>query len=147
MNEKFLNYLKDIGVTTQKLTDRIEELYQICVRIVGHEFDDISIDDIVKKNGERDYISVGFFSKDIFVTINSIYEDTFDIIPVSKLSQELSTILIKKESYDFLEASEDSRLKIELDCNTLNIESRATSKNCDYLKNMFERYYKPLLKK
>ena len=29
MNEKFLNYLKDIGIITQKLTERIEELYQI----------------------------------------------------------------------------------------------------------------------
>lgn len=147
MNEKFLNYLKDIGISTQKLTNRIEELYQLCVGIVGHDFDDISIDDIVKKTRERDYVSMGFFSKDIIITINNIYEDTIDIIPVSILSQELSMITIKKESYDFIEANEDSRLLIELFWGIHSIESRATSKNCDYLKKIYERYFKPLIKK
>jgi len=146
MNEKFLNYLKDIGISTQKLTNRIEELYQLCVSIVGHDFDDISIDDIVKKTRVRDYVSMGFFSKDIIITINNIYEDKIDIIPVSKISQELATITINKESYDFIEANEDSRLLIELIWGDHGIVSRATSKNCDYLKDIFERYYKPLIK-
>ena len=146
MNEKFLNYLKDIGITTQKLTDRIEELYQISVRMVGHEFDDILIEDIVKKNKERDYISVFFFSKDIIVIINNIYEAIIDIIPVPNLIHGLMRIRIRNESYDFIEANEDSRLFIELTSNDLIIESRATSKNCDYLKDIFEKYYKPLIK-
>jgi len=147
MKEKFLNYLKDINLTTQKLTNRIEELYQICVEIVGQEFDDIFIDDIIKKNKERDYLGMGLFSKDIFATIGNIYEDKIDIITVSKLNLELLGITIKKESYDFIEANEDSILKIELLCGMSSLESRATSKNCDHLKNIFERYYKPLLMK
>lgn len=147
MNEKFLNYLKDIGITTQKLTDRIEELYKISVRIVGHEFDDISIEDIVKKNRERDYLSVSFFSKDFIVIINNIYENFIIINSFSNLSQDLTTITIRNESYDFTEAKEDSRLIVELNLKDHVIESRATSKNCDYLKDIFERYYKPLFKK
>jgi len=146
MKEKFLNYLKDIGINTQKLTNRIEELYQICVRIVGHEFDDISIDDFVKKNEVSDYLSLGFFSKDIIASISNIYEDEIDIISISKLYEDLQSINIKIESYDFIEANKDSRLIINVVSGTQALESRASSKNCDYLKNIYERYYKPLLR-
>ena len=95
---------------------------------------------------ERDYVNVGFFTKDTLFSFGNIYEDKINIIPFSKFSQKLTMITIRTESYDFIEANEDSRLIIELYCGEHILQSRGTSKNCDYLKNIFERYFKPMIK-
>ena len=144
MKEEFLKYLKDIGITTQTLTNRIEELYNYCSRIVNEDFDDIFIEDIVKKNKERDYIGMILFTKKLFFIINNIFKDEYNALSFYK--QNFEVVIIKKLSYDFIEANEDSRLNIEIHYGSRVWDLKATYKNCDYLKNIFDKYFKPILK-
>lgn len=144
MKEEFLKYLKDIGITTQTLTNRIEELYNYCSRIVYEDFDDIFIEDIVKENKERDYFSMNLFTKKLYLSINNIFEDEYHVVPFYK--QNFEGVIIKKLSYDFIEANKDSRLNIKIIYKSHIWEAKATYKNCDYLKNIFEKYFKPILK-
>lgn len=144
MKEEFLKYLKDIGITTQTLTNRIEELYNYCSRIVSEDFDDIFIEDIVKENKERDYFGMSLFTKKLCISINNIFEDEYHVSPFYK--QNFDGVIIKKLSYDFIEANEDSRLNIEVHYRNRVWYAKATYKNCDYLKNIFDKYFKPILK-
>ena len=144
MEEKFINYLKSIGIT-ETLHEKIEEIYKFYKDICPDEITDIFVTEYVKEDGSREYQNLWFFSPKycmeakLFVT-----QDDFDIAPIGNRIERWG---IKKQDYDFKKVTEKSRFYLNFitDSNT-RAAFQASKKNCDYLKNIFLQYVLPNLK-
>jgi hypothetical protein len=144
MKEYFTHYLESIGIT-DPIIKRIEEVYKFYERILTDELKeeiiDIFVTDYVLKDGTRQYENLWFFSKNYVMEAKLfIQQDDFDICPYVK---EIDYLVIKKESYDFINFNEKSKLYMEYVSKTNNGELKATKENCDHLKNIYLKYMLP----
>ena len=146
MKEDFKNYLSSIGVTAKVLSERIETIYQFYQSIGLDEITGIFLTDYILSDGTRLFESLWFFSENFAMEAKQfLVEDNFDM---SLLHKRVHYWNIKKQNYDFKKATEKSRLYIGFILNTgAGSFLKASKENCDYLKEIFLKYFIPNLKK
>jgi len=144
MKEKFIKYLESISIANA-LRERIETIYELCKEICPDEITGIFITDYIKEDGSREYENLWFFSeKNCMEAKQFITKYDFDITSIKK---RVNYWTIKKQNYDFKEATEKSRLflRVGFDINLVG-ELKAAKENCDYLKEIILKYVKINLK-
>lgn len=143
MRSEFANYLKVIGMT-DVLIKRVGEVYDFFQSICPEEITDVFVTDFLREEGNRDYESLWFFSKGyVMESKNFVTKDEFDMTPLLK---NIYYWLIEKQDYNFLKATEKSRLRIKVNFNPglgMSGDLKASKENCDYLKDIFRKHFLP----
>lgn len=142
MKKEFVDYLIDIGVYSEVIIKRIEHFLYIFRNLDFQEIKDIFISEYRESSGQRNYLSLDFYTDDYALSVNSfLSEDDFTI---DKIAKVLFTISYEVKNYNFDKASESSRLNI--DCFSKYQENaywfaKASGKNCDYLRDIMKKYF------
>jgi hypothetical protein len=140
MRSEFVSYLKAIGMT-DVLVKRVEEVYEFYRSVCPDEITDIFVTDFLKEDGNRDYENLWFFSQGyVMEAKNFVTKDEFDMTPLLK---SVFYWLVEKQDYNFLKASEKSRLHIKVNFSVgLGMIGglKASKENCDYLKDIFHKH-------
>jgi len=140
LKSEFSDYLKQFKIS-QTITDRIHEIYNTYVDILGLELDDIFITDYVTSANDRKLENLWFFNSKYMFEAKD-FTTGFNID-----AMRLDVIIhweIKKRDYDFKTATEKSRLTISTKEFEASIGStmRASGENCNQLFYIFQKYFK-----
>lgn len=145
MNSKFKEYLSELGMGNI-LIDKVEESFLFFETNFIEEIEDIFVEEYITQDGSREYISVQFFSSEhVFEVQNFMITNELTCFPYINC---INTIHIIKEDYDFNEANDNSKFEIKYSTDRGTITTLKSSKrNCDHLKNIFEKYLRPNIRK
>jgi hypothetical protein len=135
---KFEDYLAGIGMSRIGM-DKIEKIYNFYKDSLHEEIKDIFVEDYINKEGSREYESLYLFSNEKIMEARSfLTQDDWDLLYVDVIYWN-----IKKENYDFMKATKDSRLNIfVLNSGDIGFDLKASQGNCDKLKDIFFKYIK-----
>jgi hypothetical protein len=148
MKKEFVEYLELIGLT-DVIIKRIEDIYRFyeeSLKKLDDEILGIFVTDYMPKDGLRQYENIWFFSNKYFMEAKLFYQkDDFDIEPAE---EKINYIQVEKNDYDFLKATDKSRLYIRYTSSTLSEgELKASKENCDCLKEIYFKYLLPNFKR
>ncbi len=148
MKEEFVDYLNSIGVskTAQKKVADVHKFYEM---VTSEEITAIFVTDYVNEEGQREYENLWFFTNSLVMEAKQfLTADEYDMVP---LKGNIGRWEIKKQSYDFEQATSASRLSLEFTLGeglTLaGATLRGSEVNCDYLRDIFIAYVIPNLQK
>lgn len=143
MKEHFNEYFTDISIS-DVMKGRIQEIYDELVALYSMEIDDVFLCDIATKNGDKDYVSLWFFSNNHIIECKDfISQDDFDI---TALRNNVLYFNIRKKKYNTnQDPSSDSSAAIDVLVNSgrVSVGLMATGKNCAYLKDIAKKYLLP----
>ena len=139
MEELFEKYLEKINLQNL-FKKRVFEIINFYSSICPEKIADIFIADYMNDDGQREYENLWLFSNSFFMEARDfILKDDFDFAP---RGNGINYWRIKKEHYDFKESTAKSRFVLYFswgkDFNSEDIKSSGI--NCDYLKEIFEKY-------
>lgn len=143
---KVTDYLKAIGIT-KPLLERIAEIFEFYRGFCPEKITGIFVSEYMKEDGTREYENLWFFSERYSMEAKQfVTKDDFDLMPMKGIGY----LRIEKEEYDFGKATEKSRLNLQFNFTPSTLGGlsgtiKASKENCDYLKNIFEKYVKPNL--
>ena len=139
---KLDEYLDRIGITTDTLKSRVKFAYSLASQIFPEEVEEIFVSDYIKADGSREYESVWFFSKGYCAEArNFITEYGIDIVPIKTKRVEVNL-----QDYDFAKATEKSRFRLSILLGEgLYAELKASKDNCNHLKDITIKYFRPRL--
>jgi len=146
MKQKFIDYLESIGIKAGPLFGRIESIHEFYLEMCPDEIGDIFVTDYIDSEGKREYENLWFFSDRYIMEAKGFAagKDDFDITPINS---RVVYYVIRKQDYDFKEATETSRLYLELKLDTgVDGDFKAAKENCDALRDIILKYVKPNLK-
>jgi hypothetical protein len=143
MKEQFKVYLKSIGIT-DTLIKRVEMINDFYQDICSEEITDIFMNDFIRDDGTREYDSLWLFSKTYIMEAKSfISKDDFDVTPLHK---KVTYIMLEKQDYDFVKATEKSRASLKLTFNNnLSGKLKSSKENCDFLRDVLRKHIMPNL--
>ena len=138
---KFDEYLKKVGITPA-LKTRVELARRVASRMCPEEIEDILVNEYVQDDGTRVYESIWFFSKGYCIEAhNFITESSIDIVPI-----RIKRVQVDFKDYSFVKATEKSRLRVlVLFGEGLEAEIKAAKENCDVLRDIILKYFRPRL--
>lgn len=141
MKEEFTGYLKSIGIT-EALYKRILEIYEFYESVCPEEITGIFVTDYVRDDNSREYENFWCFSSNFGMEARKFaFEDNFDMCFIRKKVQRWE---MKKKSYDFKNATQDSRLSLQINIYYVGEGNlRATGENCDRLRDIILKYVVP----
>lgn len=145
MKDEFIKYLNIIGITTESLHNRIEQIYKECLEVCPEEIVDIFVEEYIKDDGSREIENVDFFSENYQFSANQfLTNDNYNLVRIKK---RVLIVKIQKQNYDFIKATQKSRLNliVTIDGGLIG-DFKASKENCDYLKDILLKYFKPNLK-
>jgi len=144
MKEEFMDYLASIGMP-EALWQRVREIYGFYRDICGQEIGDIFVTDYITDDGSREFENLWFFSDKCCMEAKQfIATDDFDSTP---MKNRIVYWEVKKQDYDFKEATEKSRLLLYFRVDSqVRCDFKAARANCHYLRNIFFKYVVPNLK-
>lgn len=142
MKLEFLEYLKFIGIT-EILKKKILDIYEFYEHVCPEKIEDIFVTEYIKDDVSREYESVWFFSEKYCMEAKSF--TTVDNFDMCSLSKAVIYLCIEKKNYDFKKATAESRLTLGFQTSDLMGDIKATRENCDYLKDIFLKYFVPNL--
>ena len=145
MKDEFIEYLNTIGITTDALHERIEQIYKDCLDICPEEVVDIFVEEYIKEDGSRELENVDFFSENYQFSANQfLTKDDYNLV---RLKKNFLLFRIQKQNYDFKKATQNSRLNLVVKIEgNLTGELKASKENCDFLKDIFFKYFRSNLK-
>ena len=145
MKIEFLNYLNEIGITTETLINRIKEIYETFCKISPEDFNDIFVEDFMNKNNMREFLGISFFSDNYILSMqNFLAKESFVIISFNK---NIKFVEINKKDFNLGIAAETSRMSVEARFSKGIWTDKATGKNCEYLNKIIEKYLIPNIEK
>jgi hypothetical protein len=138
MKKEFIDYLKAIGIT-HVIIKRIDTIYNFYKGVCDEEIADIFVTDIFNVDGGREYENIWFFSQSYMMEAKQFTsEDDFDMTP---MREQINYWSVKMKDYNFQKATDKSRLYIEVSIDHgLSGDFKAAKENCDYLKDIFQKY-------
>lgn len=146
MKKEFIDYLESIGIKGGVLLDQIKSIYEFHLDMCPDEIVDIFVVDYIDSEGRREYEELLFFSDRYVMDAKGFAEgkDYFDITPIKGRVEYYE---IRKQDYDFKEATEKSRLYLKIRLDTgLSGDFKAAKENCDALRDIILKYVKSNLK-
>ena len=138
---KLDEYLNRMGITTDILKDRVKLAYSVASQMCPEEIEEVFVSDYIKDDGTREYLSVWFFAKGYCMeaTHKSITENSIDIVRI-----KTKRLQVALKDYDFKKATEKSRLQVTILLEEmLEGEIKAAKENCDVLRDITIKYFKP----
>lgn len=141
MKTEWVEYLESIGVKGPFLK-RVEEVLDFYVKVHPAEIQDIFVTEYMDKDGNRQYESVWLFSETSMMEAKQfLKEDDFDSAAAGK---QVKYWRIKKEEYDFKQASAKSRVMLEFSLTSgISGQLKASRENCDHLKSILLKHIIP----
>ncbi len=141
---KFLPYLRELGLNTEVMLERIYLLYELCSNICPEKIEDIFIEDYIKEDGTREYTDLDFNSKNYGLSARNFlskidYSITF-------ITNRVEYFAVQTQDYDLNKATDKSRMNVEVIFEQFTSHFKAAKNNCDYLSKLIEKYIKPNLK-
>lgn len=139
---KFDEYLNRMGITTDILKDRVKLAYSVASQMCPEEIEEVFVSDYIEDDGTREYESVWFFSKGYCIEAhNFITENSIDIVRI-----KTKHLVVELKDYDFKKATEKSRLRVLILLGeAIQGEIKAAKENCDVLRDITIKYFKPRL--
>ena len=145
MKAEFRKYFRDIGIQ-EPLEERIKAVHEFFSEICQDKIEDVFVNEYVKEDGSREFVSVRFLSKNYsMLAADFISKDDFRFGMVRKIRN----FRLQKKDFDLKKATEKSRMTIELmyaEAPRVRSSYRASGVNCDYLMKIFHKYIIPNLK-
>lgn len=145
MKIEFINYLNEIGITTETLINRIKEIYETFCKISPEDLIDIFVEDFMNENNMREFIGISFFSDNYVLSMQNFLAKESIIITSFKKKIKFVSINIKDFNLDI--AAETSRMNVEALLPGGNWAGKATGKNCEYLNKIVGKYLIPNIEK
>lgn len=144
MTERFRDYLGEIGVA-DSMMQRIEEVHGFFSQVCPEPITGMFVSDFITEDNSREYESLWFFSDTYCMEAHEfVTTDHFDL---AVLKNSVLRWAIRKQHYDFAEAEERSRAHLEINLGGNILGSlKASSQNCDYLRDVFLHYVVPNVK-
>ena len=139
MTEKFLDYLESIGLT-ETLAQRVMSIHDFYARLCPEKIAGTFVTEYFTEEGEREYGSLWFFSESYGMeALDFIRKDHFDIM---HMGQRVQYVEVTKENYDFVEATKESRLRVQftLKGGQFYGDLKASGNNCDYLAEILKEH-------
>ncbi len=138
MNQKLSSYLKAIGATSP-IIERAEHVYQFYQQLCSEEIEDVIVSEYLTAEGNREYENLSFFSRSFVMEAkNFLSEDDFDLDVVRDAVRYWR---IRKWDYDFVKATDKSRLNLQFWLSSgMTAQMKASKENCDYLKAIALKY-------
>ena len=146
MKQEFVDYLESIGIKEGVLLDRIESIYEFYLEMCPDEIVAIFVTDYIDSEGKRDYENLWFFSDRYVMEAKGFAteKDDFEIAPIK---DRVVYCRIKKQDYDFKEATEKSRLHLVIKLDIIvEGDLKAAKENCDALRDIILKHVKPNIK-
>ncbi len=145
MKHEWKTYLESIGIQKPFL-ERAEEVIDFYQQIYQDQIEDIFVTEHFDKDGNRQYESLWLFSKTSMMEAKRFL--TVDDFDCSPLENQVRYWCIKKEEYNFLEASNKSHMTLEFGLFTeVGGIIKASRENCNHLKALFLKHFIPNEKK
>lgn len=139
--DKFIPYLKAIGIETRTLLGRIDFLYNLCRDVCPEMIEGIFIEDYIKKDGSREYENINFFSKGFMISADNFISDID--IRIAPIGNRIFFCGIKANNYDYKKSTVKSRLYVAFKALPDNeCTLKATAGNCAYLQKIFNKHIK-----
>lgn len=135
MKQKFTNYLKQIKVPTP-IVERVSTIVSNYSSLCPENILDILVSEYQNNQGERVYESLYLFSDNFLMEAKSFTitaTDDFDILSI----KDLIYIDVKKRNFDFITATEESRISVEYN-STIPGTLKASGKNCEFLSSIMK---------
>lgn len=146
MKEEFVTYLDSIGVT-KTAQRKIEDIHAFYEKVTPEEITAIFVTEFVNEEGRREYENLWFFTDSLVMEAKQFL--TADEYDMMALQGNVSRWVIKKQSYDFEQASAASRLSLEFTLGgglgLAGADLKASEANCDHLMDIFRRFVMPNL--
>lgn len=143
LKTEFNQYLSKMGISGV-LLEKVRFMYEVASNIFPEEIEQIFVEDSINSEGIRIYESLYFFSKNYIGEARGFSkgESSFAIFP---MNIQLSVIELKE--YDFVKASDKSRLEMKMYIPVQNLAYMFTAakENCDVLRDIIIKYIKPKL--
>jgi hypothetical protein len=140
MKKQFSDYITAIGLT-ESLVKRVETIYDFYANLLKIDIEDIFVTDFIDKEGVRHYQNLWFFSKNYWMEAKGfVSSDNFDSMNIVSV---IVYWVIEKTEYDFVKATEKSRLSINVHPSVFELPStdfKASRENCDFLRDLFLKH-------
>ena len=143
--DSFLEYLKDIDISSRPLLDRCRLFHSLCSQMTDESIQDVFVSDYFDSEGNRQYDSFWCFTKHYALEAkNFLKELSLDITPIWK---SITYWAMTAKEYDFSSAANpNSRLTVKFEANVYSGDFKAARNNCDYLiEKVVKKYLKPNL--
>lgn len=137
MMNQFTPYYTSIGLTSAAI-ERVTAIYDFYAKSLSLEVIDTFVSEYVNGDGVRTYESLWFFSSKYCMEAKQfLSQDDFDATPLECVSYWE----IQKQDYDFVQATEKSRITLTFGT-PLEIGGnlKASGVNCDHLKSVMLKY-------
>jgi hypothetical protein len=141
MNPTFDTYFDAIGLT-KTFRERIKVINFFYEQLCPEVLQDVFVTDYVAEEEGRRFENVWFFSEHFIMEAKKFAsQDDYDIV----YAKPLERMAITKNDYDFVKATENSRMTVDWSTPRLKASLRASSENCDFLKALTVKYFLPLV--
>jgi hypothetical protein len=119
---------------------RLEVIAAFYEDMCPEEISDIFITDFIAGEEGRKFESAWFFSAGYMMEAKTfVSQDIFDLVPTTPIVRWEVT----KSDYDFVTATEASRISLHFVGPHINGTLRATRENCDFLRDLMLKYVVP----
>lgn len=138
-------YLDDIQIT-EPIRNRIEDIHTLIQSIHPSQIIDIFISEYVKDDGTHVYEAIDFYTDKYTFTVFDFIQDQ-PLIIMGYLQQEVNQAIFRYKHYNFVKATEHSRLTIDLQYDQPEWigHLKATGRNCNHLINTYRKFFLPQL--
>lgn len=141
MKQEFYDYLNVIGVP-QIAQAKVEEIYDFYNGLYPDVIEDILIEEYINADSTREYDCILFFSQDLILDVaNFLNNPQYHIVNIQALKNSPS-ITMQINNYKPGEASDQSRLFINILHLNGGFSMKTSKENCDYAWNIFNKYLK-----
>jgi len=145
MKTEFTEYLDSMKMT-RVARGRINTIHQFYEDVCPEAITDIFVTDYVKDDGTTERQNLWFFSENYCMEAHDFMsKDDFDI---ALLRNRVARCQIKKENYDFKNATEKSKLHLEIIIDfPIICKMKAARENCDHLRDIMLKHFVSNLKR
>lgn len=139
MKAEFADYLSKIGIKDLFL-DRVEIIIQFYEKHILADIESIFVTDYIDEQNIRHFQNLWLFKGKYFMEAKQFL--TIDEFDIATFSDRLKHIQILKSDYDFQTSNQKSRLTIRVSNDLmLSGELKASQENCDYLRDIYKKYF------
>lgn len=140
MKDDFSRYLKGIGIT-ELFLERSKKLFELFSSLIDEEIMDIFVSEYIDGEGKRNYEDILFFTKSKIIEARQfLTKDDYFFNCI--LSCPVSGFVILPTEYDFVKATDKSKLNVQVYFRTeLLIKVNGSRENCDYLNEILKKYF------
>lgn len=149
MIKRHKDYLESIGLIEKAFVERVEVCLARMRALSPEPITDILVEDVVQESGSRAYLHLSGYTTNYILDANTFL--TNDSVAIFRLSAGVDELTVAVTDYDFIKASEKSRINVQFDLSRHSPSAHWTLQgsrgNCDHIWAMTKKHIRPQLKK